>query len=405
MQNSQKELIQDLIKIGGLKTVKDLDNLVKEIYRETLENLLEAELDEKLGYSRYDYRHKQTANSRNGKRSKTVRSSVGSIKLEVPRDRKGEFEPIVVPKGSRDISNLEDKVLGMYARGMSTRDIVAQLQEVYGTELSADSISRITDKIVPLIDSWQNRPLESLYVMMWLDGLVIKIRSEKGSENHCAHVVLGLTVEGQKDVLGIWIGETESARFWLSVLTDLKNRGVQDILFCTTDGLSGFHSAIEAVFPKTEVQRCLVHQVRACCRFVSYKERKEFCQDMKAIYTAPNEERGLEQLAQFGQKWEKRYGYAVKSWYDNWEVLSKQFHYTPEIRRLMYTTNPIESLNRQFRKAIKTRSQFPTPQAAMKVLYLAVMKASERWTIRVADWSLILGQLSIKFEERINQYL
>lgn len=401
----RKELLRELVRSGAIKSVEDINSLVKDIYKETLETMLEAELDEELGYSRYDYRNKQTKNSRNGKRSKRVRSSAGELEIEVPRDRQGDFEPQALPKGSKDIGGIEDKILGMYSRGLSSRDIADQIKEIYGTRLSATAISRVTDKILPVIESWQNRPLENMYVMLWLDGFVLKIRGENGVANHCAHVIMGINTEGYKQVISIWVGDSESSKFWLGVLTDLKNRGVEDILICTVDGLSGFEKAIAAVYPQTSVQRCIVHQVRYSCRFAQHKDRKAMCADMKRIYTAPNEQAGLAALEVFAENWEAKYSYAVKSWRANWGALSQLYRYTPEIRHLMYTTNPIESLNRQFRKATKTRTQFPSESAAIKVLYLTVMKMEDKWKMRVQNWGLILSQLAIHFEQRINKYL
>lgn len=401
----RKELLKELVQSGAIKSIEDINSLVKDIYKETLETMLEAELEAELGYSKYDYRNKKTQNARNGKRTKTVRSSAGEFELAVPRDRNGEFEPEIVPKGSSDVGNIEDKILGMYSRGLSSRDISDQIEEIYGTRLSATTISRVTDKLLPVIETWQNRPLEGVYPILWLDGFVLKIRGENGVSNQCAHVIMGVNVEGYKEVLGIWVGNSESSKFWLSVLTDLKNRGVEDILICTVDGLSGFQDAIESVYPQTEVQRCVVHQVRYSCRFAQHKDRKEFCQDMKRIYTAPTEKAGLEALERMAEKWQAKYAYAVKSWYDNWDALSRIYRYTPEIRRLIYTTNPIESLNRQFRKATKTRTQFPSEQAATKVLYLTVIKMEEKWKMKVQNWGLIISQLVIHFDERINKHL
>lgn len=401
----RKELLKELVRSGAIKSLDDINALVKDIYKETLETMLDAELDEELGYSRYDYRHKETKNSRNGKRSRRVRSSAGDLEIEVPRDRQGKFNPQVLPKGSKDIGGIEDKILGMYSRGLSSRDIADQIEEIYGTRLSATAISRVTDKILPVIESWQNRVLEPMYVMLWLDGFVLKIRGQNGVSNQCAHVIMGVTAEGYKQVLGIWLGDSESSKFWLSVLTDLKNRGVEDVLMCTIDGLSGFEEAISAVYPQTSVQRCIVHQVRYSCRFAQHRDRKAMCADMKQIYAAPNEQAALAALDVFAENWEKKYGYAVKSWRNNWGALSQLYRYTPEIRKLMYTTNPIESLNRQFRKATKTRTQFPSEQAAMKVLYLTVVKMEEKWKMRAQNWGQILSQLTIHFAERINKFI
>ena len=400
-----KDLLKELVKSGQIKSVEDIDDLVKGIYKATLENMLESELDNELGYSKYDFRNKKTSNSRNGKRSKKVRSSVGDVILDVPRDRTGDFEPEVVPKNSRDISRIEDQIIGLYANGLTDRDISKQVTEFYATTISPTKVSQITDKLLPVIKEWHQRPLEQCYPLLWLDGFVMKIRTEGRVQNRCAHVIMGINVEGYKEVVGIWLGDGESSKFWLSVLTDLKNRGVEDILMCTIDGLSGFEEAIGSVFPQTQIQRCIVHQVRYSSRFTRSKDRKEMCADMKLIYTAPSEEAGQEALDAFAKKWGEQYAYAVKSWYQNWGSLSHLYQYTPEIRRLMYTTNPIESLNRQFRKATKTRSQFPHDDAAMKILYLTVIKMEEKWKARVQNWGLILSQLCIIFDERITKHL
>lgn len=401
----KKEIIKELVKTGKIKSVDDINKLVKGIFRETLETLLDSELEEELGYSKYDYRNKKTKNSRNGKRKKKVRSTVGDIEVEVPRDRDGEFEPQAVPKGVKNICEIEDKILSMYGKGQTTRDIAEQLEEIYGVELSAQTISRITDKLLPIITSWQNRPLEACYPIIWLDGLVLKIRSDQGVRKQCAHIILGVNTDGYKEILGIWIGKNESSKFWLSVITELKNRGVEELLICTVDGLQGFEEAIKSVYPETDLQRCVVHQVRHCCKFVKYNERKEFCEDMKEIYSAATIKAGKKALDEFAKKWEKKYAYAVKSWYTNWESLSQIYKYTKEVRKLIYTTNPIESVNRQFRKTTKVKTQFPTEAAAMKMLYLTVARMQEKWSVRMRNWCSIIAQLSIKFEDRIERYL
>lgn len=401
----RKEIIAELVKSGKIKSVDDINKLVKDIFKDTLETMLEAELENELGYSKHDYRNKKTENSRNGKRKKMVRSSAGDIELEVPRDRQGEFEPQVVPKGEKNICEIEDKIISMYANGQSTRNIAEQLEQLYGVQLTAQTISRITDKLLPLIESWRNRPLEACYPIIWMDGLVVKFKSERGVENHCAHIILGISIDGYKEILGIWISKNESSKFWLSVLTELKNRGVHEVLICTVDGLKGFDEAIKAVFPETELQRCLVHQVRYCCRFVNYKDRKEICSDMKKIYTAPTESAGKEALKAFSARWENKYAYAVKSWQDNWENLSQVYHYTDDIRSLMYTTNPIESVNRRFRMTTKIKSQFPSEEAAMKMLYLTTVKMQEKWYTRMKNWGTVIAQLTIRFADRMTRYL
>ena len=400
-----REQVMELVKAYNIKEGKDVHAALKDMFKDILQEMLEAELELELGYSKYDYKNKATDNSRNGHSPKKVKSSVGKFELTVPRDREGEFEPVAVKKHQNDVSSIEDRILSMYARGMSTRDINSHMEEIYGLEISADMVSRITDKILPIIREWQNRPLEAVYPIAYLDAMSFNVKRDGQVVKKNAYLILGYNLEGLKDILGIWIGEAESAKFWLGILNELKNRGVKDILIATVDGLSGFEEAIGAAFPKTEVQRCIVHQVRYCTRFVSYKERKEFCRDMKAIYHAPGEEAGLEALQRFKAEWNSKYPYAVRSWENNWAALSTFFKYPEEIRKLIYTTNPIESFNSTAKKLLKTKGSFPSDEALLKLLYLAVMNITKKWTMRNRDWNLILSQLEIYFGERITRYL
>ena len=399
-----KELIKEIVRKGNFKSATDIQEALKDLMKEFIQESLEAELNNQLGYEKYE-KKEDCDNSRNGYSKKKVKSSFGEIELDIPRDRNSEFEPKIVPKYSRDISNLEEKVISMYGLGMSTRDINKHIQEIYGVDVSAEMVSKITDKIIPLIEEWQNRPLEEVYYFTFLDAVHFHVKEDKAIVKKAAYIVLGVNSEGKKDVLGIYIGGNESAKFWLSVLNDLRNRGVKDILIASVDGLTGFSEAIKAVFPHTDIQRCIIHQIRYTLSFVSYKEKKEFAKDLKEIYTAPNEETGYSALEELKEKWSKKYPYALKSWENNWSELRTFFKFSPEIRRIMYTTNVIENLNRIYRKVTKTRNSFPTDMALMKLLYLSTINLTEKWKTGYAkDWHLIKGQLAIEYEERLKGF-
>jgi len=397
-----EEQVQAWIKEHNFKDGASLERAFAAEVEPLVQAVLEAEMTEKLGYSRYDGKSKDVDNSRNGHSKKTVRSRYGMIDLDVPRDVLGEFEPQIVKKHERSLScEVEDAILSLFSKGTSCRDIQSQMQRAYGVSVSAETVSRITDKVLPIAREWQNRPLSRLYPIVYLDGVMFNVRQDGAVVKKTAYVVFALNLEGRKEVLGIWIGEAESSKFWMTILSDIRNRGVEDILIACVDGLNGFQEAINAVFPWAEVQRCVVHQIRNSCKFVSYTELKPFCADMKLIYTAPNEEAGLEMLNRFEEKWAGKYLYAVKSWKKNWPLLATFFKYPPEIRRLIYTTNPIENFNRQVRKITKTKGSFPTDDSLFKILYLAVMDAQEKWTIAVPKWGVILTQLSVYFRERV----
>ena len=399
-----KELIKEIVRKGNFKSATDIQEALKDLMKEFIQESLEAELNNQLGYEKYE-KKENCDNSRNGYSKKKVKSSFGEIELDIPRDRNSEFEPKIVPKYSRDISNLEEKVISMYGLGMSTRDINKHIQEIYGVDVSAEMVSKITDKIIPLIEEWQNRPLEEVYYFTFLDAIHFHVKEDKAIVKKAAYIVLGVNSEGKKDVLGIYIGGNESAKFWLSVLNDLRNRGVKDILIASVDGLTGFSEAIKTVFPYADIQRCIIHQIRYTLSFVSYKEKKEFAKDLKEIYTAPNEETGFSALEELKEKWSKKYPYALKSWENNWSELRTFFKFSPEIRRIMYTTNAIENLNRIYRKVTKTRSSFPTNMALMKLLYLSTINLTEKWKTGYAkDWHLIKGQLAIEYEERVKGF-
>ncbi len=400
-----KDQLRALIKEYKLKDAKDIQEMLKDLFGDTLKEMLEAELDHELGYSKYDYKNKETENSRNGYSKKKVKSDYGEIDLKIPRDRESEFEPTVVKKNQRDISSIEDQVLSMYARGMTVRDIQSHIEKLYGFEASAELISRITDKILPLINDWQNRILKEVYAIVFMDAIHYKVRSEGRIISKAAYTMLGVDLDGQKDILGIYIGENESAKFWLSVINEVKNRGVKDILIASVDGLSGFNEAIKAAYPDTEVQRCIIHQIRNSTKFISYKDLKAFTADLKAIYKAASEEAALSALDGFDGKWGKKYPLAIKSWRANWPELATFFKYPNELRRVIYTTNAVENYHRSLRKVTKAKSVFPNDSSLMKILYLATMEVTKKWTGRMKDWSVILSQLNIYFKERIESYV
>jgi transposase-like protein len=367
-----------------------------------MEAMLEAEMSEHLGYERYEAKGRKSGNSRNGHSQKKFQSSAGAdVEINVPRDRKSEFEPQIIRKYETSSSELEDKILGMYAKGLSTRDISAMLQELYGMEVSAQTISNITDKVLPLVEAWQSRPLAPIYPIIYLDALYFNLKKEHKVENRAVYVVLGLDLEGRKDVLGHWVSNgAEGASFWLGVVTDLKNRGVNDIFIAAIDGLTGFKEAIRSVFPQVEIQRCVVHQIRNSLKYVTWADRKPFAADLKGIYQATTREEGELKLLELAEKWGDKYAMAVRSWENNWQDLATFFDYTPAIRRLIYTTNPIEGYNRQLRKVTKTKAVFPSYEAVRKLLWLAHRDIIKKWTMPVANWALILNQFAIRFEDR-----
>ncbi|ABN54057.1 transposase mutator type [Acetivibrio thermocellus ATCC 27405] len=378
-----------------------MQEALKDLLGDTIQNMLEAELDEHLGYEKYESTEEAKSNYRNGYTSKTLKSSVGQVEIDIPRDRNAEFEPKIVPRYKRDISEIENKIIAMYARGMSTREINEQIQEIYGFEVSAEMVSKITDKILPEIEEWQKRPLGEVYPIVFIDAIHFSVKNDGIVGKKAVYIVLAIDIEGQKDVIGIYVGENESSKFWLSVLNDLKNRGVKDILILCADALSGIKDAINAAFPNTEYQRCIVHQIRNTLKYVSDKDRKEFARDLKRIYTAPNEKAGYDQMLEVSEKWEKKYPAAMKSWKSNWDVICPFFKYSEELRKIMYTTNTIESLNSSYRRINKSRTVFPGDQSLLKSIYLATVKITSKWTMRYKNWRLILGQLQIMFEGRI----
>ena len=380
----------------------DIQELFKETIAEFMENGLDAELDEELGYSRYDYKNKDTDNSRNGHSSKTLKTSFGEVDIDVPRDRKGEFDPVILKKNQTSISqDVEEKILSMYAKGMTTSDIETHIRDIYGLQISDTTISRITDKILPIAKEWQQRPLEPIYAVVFLDAIHYHVRSEGQIVKKAVYIAIGINSDGKKDVLGMWVGENESAKYWASVLNGLRNRGVEDIFIACTDNLTGFDAAIEAVFSQTEIQNCIIHQLRNSSKYVSYKDIKALMADLKAVYAAVDEASALDALDIFAETWDKKYPKISKSWRENWVNLSTYFKYPVEVRRLIYTTNTIEGFNRQLRKVTKSKAVFPTDDSLFKMLYLAMIDITKKWTGRRQDWGTIHAQLSIYFNDRM----
>ena len=402
-ERERKEKMTSFLKELNVSSVEDVQNLFKELIGNVLENGLDAEMDEELGYSRYDYHNKSTDNSRNGHSSKNLKTSFGEMELEIPRDRKGEFDPQILKKHQTSISgDIEEKILSMYAKGMTTSDIETHIREIYGISVSDSTISRVTDKILPVVREWQSRPLERIYPIVFMDAIHFHVRSEGQIVNKAVYIAIGINLDGIKDVLGMWVGENESAKFWLSILNGLKNRGVEDIFIACVDGLSGFPNAIGAAYPKTEIQQCIIHQIRNSTKYVSYKDIKTLMADLKNIYAAVSEQTALNELDSFEEKWGSKYPKIAGSWRENWANLSTYFKYPKEMRSLIYTTNAIEGFNRQLRKVTKSKSVFPTDDSLLKMLYLAMMDITKKWTGRRREWGVIHSQLEVYFADRIN---
>ena len=398
--NQGKEILKLIQDNYDIKTAQDLSSALKDMFKGALQETMNAEFDSSMGYSKYDKKSEKT-NYRNGSTKKTLKSEFGEFEFETPRDRNGEFEPQIVPKNTRDVSGIEDKIISLYARGLTTREINEQIQDLYGIEVSATMVSNITDQIIPEIKEWQERPLDEIYPIVFIDAVHFSVREENRVVKKAAYIVLGIDKEGYKNILGIWIGENESSKFWLGVLNDLKQRGVQDILIMCSDNLTGIKQAIETAYPNTVQQRCIVHMIRNSVKFVSYKDLKAFCNDLRKIYTSTNETKGYEELQKAKEKWKDKYLSAFKTWEENWDAICPFFQFSDGIRKIMYTTNTIESLNRQFRKYTKTKSVFPTDMSLMKCLYLSTKNISKKWTQPYRNWSPILSELSIMFDGRI----
>jgi putative transposase len=383
------------------QSLGDVQDMLKHLFKGTIESMLEAEMDEHLGYEKHNIVGNNSGNSRNGYNRKTIKSELGETEIAVPRDRNGEFCPQLITKGQTRTDDLENRVLAMYSKGMSTRDIEDHLRDIYGVDASASMISRITDKIMPAVTEWQSRPLDAIYPIVFLDGIVFKVRKDNRVINKCMYSVLGINMEGKKEILGIWLSDNESASFWAGVCNDLKNRGVGDILIACRDNLSGFSAAIETVFPKTEQQLCVIHQIRNSTKYVSYKDLKPLMADLKLIYGAPTLEDAEYRLEEFREKWGKKYPQILKSWDTNWAELSTYFKYPEEVRRLIYTTNAVEGFHRMLRKYTKTKTIYPTDDAVRKSVYLSIQEISRKWTMPIRDWGIIIGQLTLFFDDRL----
>jgi len=384
------------------ESMQDIQDLLKNLFKGTIEEMLEAEMDEHLGYDKHSPLGDLTGNSRNGYNKKTIQTQMGKSEIKVPRDRNGEFEPQLIEKYQNKSDGLEHKIVAMYAKGMSVRDIEDHLRDIYGIDASPALISKITDKVLPAVQEWQSRPLERIYPIVFLDGIVYKVKKDAKVVNKCFYTVLGINMEGRKEILGMWITENESASFWASVCNELRNRGVEDILITCRDNLSGFSQAIESTFPKTEQQLCIIHQIRNSTRYVSYKHLKAVMADLKAIYQAPSEDDALYHLEEFKDKWNKNYPQIAKSWEDNWTALSAYFKYPAEVRRLIYTTNAVEGFHRMLRKYTKTKTVFPSDDSLKKSIYLSIQEITRKWSMPIPNWGIIMGQLSIFFEERLS---
>jgi putative transposase len=398
---SVERVQQELASATSLDDFFGKEGIFARLFATTIEQMLEAELTAHLGYEPYAPEGRNTGNSRNGKRTRSLRTSAGDTTVTVPRDRNGSFQSPLLSPYQTSTNELEDKIIGLYAKGMSARDIQSTLKDLYGVEVSAATVSTVTDKVWHLVEAWQNRPLAAVYPIVYLDAIHLKLQRDGKVLNTAVYIVLGVDLEGQRDVLGHWVGDgAEGANFWLSVVTDLQARGVQDIFLACVDGLSGFRAAIQAVFPKTQIQRCIIHQVRHSLTYVTWKDRKAFVRDLRAIYQAPTREAAETELLQLYEKWGATYAVAVRSWEANWEDLATMFDYPPDIRRLIYTTNTIEGYNRQLRKVIKTKGAFPTADAARKLLFLVTRDVTRKWTMPPQNWAHILNQLAIRFDGR-----
>ena len=399
ISDERRNLIKEFIASNELKTTEDVENALRNLFKDTLQEMLNAELTEHLGYEKNEYTDGKE-NYRNGYSNKIVHSSQGDINLNVPRDRNGSFDPIVVEKGQKDISNIEHKIIRMYARGMSNKDIHDQIEEIYGVKISPDMVTAITDKIIPEIQEWKQRQLNEQYAIVFVDATYFSVKENGIVVKKAVYIALGVTMEGEKEILGFYIGESESAKYWTSILNEIKNRGVKDILIMCSDGLKGLKEAIGTVYPKTEFQRCIVHMIRNTLKYVSYKDRKELASDLKLIYKASSEEEAYNNLQELKDKWSERKIY-LENWENNWENIQPFFKYGPQTRKIMYTTNAIESLNNCYKKLNKNRRVFPTVQALEKSLYLSTQIITEKWTSRYQNWGITLSELKIYFPDRV----
>ena len=398
LTEGKKNIIATLIEEYDIKTAEDIQEALKDLLGGTIKSMMEAEMDEHIGYEKYQ--HSDATNYRNGVKKKNVRSTFGEFQVEVPQDRNSTFEPQIVKKRQKDISEIDQKIINMYARGLTTRQISEQIEDIYGFECSESFISNVTDKILQDIQDWQNRPLEKVYPVIFIDATHFSVREDNRIKKIAAYVVLGITKDGMKEVLSLEIGENESSKYWLGVLNALKNRGINDIMVICADGLTGIKEAIATAFPQTEYQRCIVHQVRNTLKYVSYKDKKEFASDLKSIYLAVTEAQALENLDKVSEKWEEKYPNSMSSWYQNWDVLTPIFKFSLEVRKVIYTTNAIESLNSTYKKLNSQRTVYPSDKALLKALYLSTLEATKKWSQSLRNWGKVYGEFSIMYEGR-----
>lgn len=399
INENKKNIIAALIEEYDIETADDIQEALKDLLGGTIKSMMESEMDEHLGYESYE--RSDNDNYRNGTKRKTVRSNYGEFQIDVPQDRQSSFNPKVVKKRQKDISGIDQQIISMYARGLTTRQISEQIEEIYGFECSEGFISDITDKILQEIEDWQNRPLDDIYPIMFIDAVHFSVREDNRIKKLAAYVILAITLDGRKDVISLQIGENESSKYWLGVLNDLKNRGVKDIMVICADGLAGIKEAIAAAYPDTEYQRCIVHQVRNTLKYVSYKDMKNFASDLKTIYLAPNGEQGYDNMQTVKEKWDEKYPNAMKSWEQNWDVLSPIFKFSADVRKVIYTTNAIESLNSTYKKLNRQRTVFPSDKALLKSLYLSTLQATKKWTQPLRGWGKVYGEFAIMYEGRI----
>ncbi len=401
MTEGKRNLIHGLLREYDIETAEDIQDALKDLLCGTVKEMLEAEMDNHLGYGKYE--RSDETNYRNGTKPKSVRSKYGEFEVDVPQDRQSSFEPQIVPKRKKDISAIDDKIISMYAKGMTTRQISETIEDIYGFEVSEGMVSDITDRLLPQIEEWQNRPLDEVYPIVFIDAVHFSVRDDGIIRKLAAYVVLGINADGRKEVLAIVIGEKESSKYWLGVLNGLKNRGVKDILILCSDGLSGIKEAVSAAFPATEQQRCIVHMVRNTLKYAANKDMKAFAKDLKTIYTAADEKAALKRLDDVTEKWKGQYPGAMGRWYDNWDAIATIFKFSKDTRTAFYTTNSIESLNASYRRLNRQRSVFPSPQALLKALYLATFEVAKKWTVPIRDWGKVYGELAIMYEGRLPQ--
>ena len=405
MDKASKELLRDFVNSQHFTSTTDILNSMKDLFSDVLQQVMKAELEETLGYEKSGHASENTEsgkskNYRNGYSKKTVKTQLGEVDVKISRDRNGEYEPKIIGKYSRNADGMEEKILALYACGMSQRDISEQIKNLYDVEISDGLVSKIVEKVTPEVNAWQNRPLESVYPFIFMDAIHYKVKEDHQYITKAAYVVLGIGMDGHKDILGVWIGENESAKFWLSVMNDLRNRGVKDVYVFCVDGLSGFREAIGAAFPKAQIQRCIVHQIRSSTKYVNWKDMKEVMADLKKIYGAVNEDEAMNGLIEFKDKWAKNYPSCVRSWEENWDILTTFYAYPAEVRKIIYTTNIIEGLNRQFRKITKNKPSFTNDDSLRKMLYLASQNIVNHWTVVCRNWDMVSNQLRILFEGR-----